>query len=214
MHPVQDFGPTIDDSDEYTASLRPLIKYTEGNHFDLRGISGFLSSPDPILQCAALQLLEHAAEWESTNFTKCMSETFGPVADLLDSKNFQVHCAALDTLKPFLESPHAADTIKSMLPRIIDAVLDSLNSPGPLVQLATVEMLDAAARSEEILVEFSAAVSRIPSVLPSMPTSTQVIALKVLEVSAGSSTRELVKAVADTVQSLIQPLSSLFRSLR
>ncbi|OAX31853.1 hypothetical protein K503DRAFT_777229 [Rhizopogon vinicolor AM-OR11-026] len=41
-----------------------------------------------------------------------------------------------------------------------------------------------------------------------MPTETQVTALRVLEVCAGSSTPELVKAVADTFQSLIVLLSS------
>ncbi|OAX32469.1 hypothetical protein K503DRAFT_603519 [Rhizopogon vinicolor AM-OR11-026] len=208
IYPAQDLGPAVDDSG---VSLDPLIQYTEGNNFDLRGISDFLSSsPDQKLQCAALQLLEHAAEWQSTNFTECMSVTFGPVAELvLDSRDIQVHCAALDTLKLFLASPHVIDIVKSVMPRgVVDAVCDDLNSPEPLVQSASVELLDTDARSEDILVIFAAAVSRISSVFPSMPTATQITALGVLEVSAGSSTHELLKAVADTLRFLIQPLSS------
>ncbi|OJA20031.1 hypothetical protein AZE42_04468 [Rhizopogon vesiculosus] len=208
IYPAQDLGPAVDDSG---VSLDPLIPYTEGNNFDLRGISNFLSSSsNQKMQCAALQLLEHAAEWQSTNFTECMSITFGPVAELvLDSRDIQVHCAALDTLKLFLASPHVIDIVKSAMPRgVVDTVRDDLNSPEPLVQSASVELLDTAARSEDILVRFAAAVSRIPSVLPSMPTATQITALGVLEVSAGSSTYELLKAVADAFQFLIQPLSS------
>jgi len=210
MHPVRDLGPTVDDSD---ASLLPLIKYTEGNSFDLRGISNFLSSDpelDPKLQCAALQLLEHAAEWQNPNFTDNVPVTFGPVAKLLlDSQDNLVHLAALDTLKIFLASPRATDIVKSMITRrIVDVVSNDFNSSDPLVQLASVELLDAAARSEEILVEFSAAVSRIPSLLPSMPPTTQLTALRVLEISACSRTHELVKAVADNFRFLIQPLSS------
>ncbi|KAJ8594780.1 hypothetical protein M405DRAFT_929976, partial [Rhizopogon salebrosus TDB-379] len=207
MHPVQDFGLVVDDSDEFTASLRPLLEYTEGDHFDLQGISSFLSSPDPNLQCAALQMLEHAAEWESTNFTECMPATFGPVSDLLDSQNLQVHCAALDILKLFLASPHTAD-IQSMIPRVAAAVFNDLSSSEPLVLMGSVELLEAAAQSEEILVEFAAAVSHISSVLPSMPTATQVAALGVLEVSAGSNLHDLVKAVANTIQSFTQALFS------
>jgi hypothetical protein len=208
MHPAQDFGLVVDDSDEFAASLRPLLKYTEGDHFDLEGISSFLSSPDPNLQCAALQMLEHAAKWESTNFVECMPVTFGPVYNLLDSKNLQVHCAALDTLKPFLASPHAADTIQSMIPLVANAVFNDLRSYEPLVRMGSVELLEAAAQSEEILVEFAAAISHISNVLPSMPTATQVAALGVLEVSAGSNSHDLVKAVADTVQSFTQALFS------
>jgi hypothetical protein len=207
MHPAQDFGPVVDDSDEFTASLRPLLKYTEGDHFDLQGISSFLSSPDPNLQCAALQVLEHAAEWESTNFTECMLVTFGPVSNLLDSQNLQVHCAALDILKLFLASPHAAD-IQSMIPRIATAVFNDLSSSEPLVRVGSVELLEAAAQSEEILVEFAAAISHIASILPSMPTATQVAALGVLEVSARSNSHDLVKAVADTCRSFTQVLFS------
>ncbi|OAX31979.1 kinase-like protein [Rhizopogon vinicolor AM-OR11-026] len=207
MFPVQDLGPTVNDKD---TSLLPLKKYMEGNNFDLRGISNFLSStPDPNLQCAALQSLEHAAEWQSINFTECMSVIFDPVAKLLDSGDSEVRYAALDTLKHFLGSPRATDIVKSMmLRRVVDVVCDNLNAPDPEVQLAAVELLDAATRFEEILVKFSAAVSRISSLLSSMPTATQVTALRVLEVCAGSSTPELVKAVADTFQSLIVPLSS------
>ncbi|OJA20037.1 hypothetical protein AZE42_04469 [Rhizopogon vesiculosus] len=208
IYPAQDLGPAVDDSG---VSLHPLIQYMEGNNFDLPGISGFLSSStNQKLQCGALQLLEHAAEWQSTNFTECMSVTFGPVAELvLDSRDIQVHCAALDTLKLFLASPHAIDIVKSMMPRgVVDAICDDLDSPEPLVQSASVELLDTAARSEDILVRFVAAVSRISSVLPSMPTATQITALGVLEVSAGSSTYELLKAVAETFQFLIRLLSS------
>ncbi|KAJ8580750.1 hypothetical protein M405DRAFT_885991 [Rhizopogon salebrosus TDB-379] len=208
MHPAQDLGMVVDESDEFTASLRPLLKYTEGDHLDLQGISSFLSSPDPNLQCAALQMLERAAEWESTNFTECMPVTFGPVSDLLNSQNLQVHCAALDTLKFFLASPHAADTIQSMITRVANAVFNDLSSSEPLVQMGSVELLEAAAQSEEILVEFTAAISHISSVLPSMPTATQVSALGVLEVSAGSNSHDLVKAVADTCQSFTQALFS------
>jgi hypothetical protein len=69
MYPAQGLAPqaAIDDSDDVTTSLRPLIKYTEGNHFDLQGVSGFPSSPDTNLQCAALKLLEHAAGSESAD---------------------------------------------------------------------------------------------------------------------------------------------------
>jgi hypothetical protein len=35
IFPAQDLDPTVDDSNEYTVSLRPLIKYTEVDHFDL-----------------------------------------------------------------------------------------------------------------------------------------------------------------------------------
>jgi hypothetical protein len=209
MYPAQDLGPAVYDSD---ATLRPLIKYTDGNNFDLQGISDFLSSPDcnSNLRCAALQLLEHAAEWQSTNFAKYMSATFGPIAKLvLDSRDIQVHCKALHTLKFFLASPHAADIVKSMIPRrVIDAVSDDLNSPEPLVQLASVELLDAAAQSEEILTEFVAAVSRISGALPSMPTTVQVTALRILEISVGSNTHELIEAVVDTFHHLKEPLSS------
>jgi len=210
MYPVQDLGPAVDESYEFTSSLRPLMEYTEGDSVNLRGICDFLSSPDPNVQCVALQLLEHAAEWENTKFTECMSETFGPVAQLvLDSRDIQVHCAALDTLKLFLASPRATDIVKSMIPRgVVDVVSTDLNSTEPLVQLASVELLDAASQSEEILVEFVAAVSLISSLLPSMLPTTQVTALRVLEFSAGSSVHELVEVVADTFHYLIQPLSS------
>jgi hypothetical protein len=208
MYPAQDLGPAVDDSDEYTSILRPLIEYITGDNFDLRDISAYLSSPSPDVQCAALQLLEHAAEWESINFAECMSVTFGSVVKLLDSRDSEVRYAALDTLKLFLTSPRAIDVVKSMIPRLVDAVLDNLNSPDPLVQLASVELLDAAARSEEILVWFAVVVSRVPRVLPFMPIATQVTALRVLEVSTGSNTPELVKAVTRTFQCLSQPLSS------
>jgi hypothetical protein len=208
MCPAQDLGPVVDDSDDYTSSLRPLVEYMEGNNFDLRGISVFLSSPSPIVQRAALQLLEHAAAWESNNFAECMSATFGPVAKLLDSQDSEVRFAALDTLKLFLASPRATDIVKPMMPRLVDALLDNLNSPDNLAQLASVELLDAAARSEDILVEFATVVSCISDILPTMPTATQVIALRVLEVSAKSNAPELVKAVAETFQSFEQSLFS------
>jgi len=187
------------------------MEYTESDNANLRGICDFLSSPDPNVQCVALQLLEHAAEWENTKFTECMSETFGPVAQLVldDSQDIQVHCAALDTLKLFFASPRATDFVKSTILRgIVDVVSTDLASKESLVQLASVELLDAASQSEEILVEFVAAISLISSLLPSMLPTTQVTALRVLESSAGSSTRELVKVVADTFHYLIQPLSS------
>ena len=200
----------LDDPD---TNVLPLIKCMEGDNFDLRGVSDFLSS-DPELdskqQCAALHLLVHAAEWQNPNFTDNMSVTFGPVAKiLLDSQDNLVHYAALDTLKLFLASPRATDIVKLMITRpIVDVVSNDLNSSDPFIQSTSVELLDAAARSEDILVEFSAAVSRIPSLLPSMPPTTQVTALRVLEISAGSRTHELVKAVADNFRFLIQPLSS------
>jgi len=187
------------------------MEYTESDNVNLRGICDFLSSPDPNVQRVALQLLKHAAEWENTKFMECMSKTFGPVAQLVldDSQDTQVHCAALDTLKLFLASPRATDVVKSMMPRgVVDVVSTDLNSKEPLVQLASVELLDAASQSEEVLVEFVAAISRISSLLPSMLPTTQVTALRVLEYSAGSITHELVKVVADTFYYLIQPLSS------
>jgi hypothetical protein len=152
----------------------------------------------------------HAAEWQNPNFTDNMLVTFGPVAKiLLDSQDNLVHYAALDTLKLFLASPRATDIVKSMIPRrIVDVVSNDLNSSDPFVQLASVELLNAATHSEEILVEFAAAVSFISIALPSMPTATQVPALRVLEVSAGSPTYELVKAVAETFRYLYHPLSS------
>jgi hypothetical protein len=208
MHPTQEFGLLVDDSDEFAASLHPLMKCMEGGHFDLRGISSFFSSPDPNIQCAALQMLEHAAEWESTNFTECMPVTFGPVSELLNSKNLRVHCAALDILKLFLASPHAVDTIQTMIPRVATAVFNDLSSSELLVRMGSAELLEAAAQSEEILVQFAAAISHISSVLPSMPTATQVAALGVLEVSAGSDSHDLVKAVADTCQSFTRALFS------
>jgi hypothetical protein len=208
MHPTQDFGLPVDDSDEFAASLHPLMKCMEGGHFDLRGISSFFSSPDPNIQCAALQMLEHAAEWESTNFTECMPVTFGPVSELLDSKNLRVHCAALDILKLFLVSPHAVDTIQTMIPCVATAVFNDLSSSELLVRMGSVELLEAAAQSEEILVQFAAAISHISSVLPSMPTATQVAALGVLEVSAGSNSHDLVKAIADTCRSFTRALFS------
>jgi hypothetical protein len=208
MYPAQDLGPAVDDSDEYTPILRPLMEYTKGDNFDLRGISASLSSLSPDVQCGALQLLEHAAKWDSINFAECMSVTFGPVVELLDSQDSEVRYAALDTLKLFLASPHATDIVKSAIPCLVNAVLDNLNSPDPLVQLASVELLDAAARSEEILVGFAVVISNLPRVLASMLIATQVIALRVLEVSTGSNTPELVRAVAGTFQYLSQPLSS------
>jgi hypothetical protein len=208
MCPTQDLGPVVDDSDDYTSSLRPLVEYMEGNNFDLRGISVFLSSPSPIVQRAALQLLEHAAAWESNNFAECMSATFGPVAKLLDSQDSEVRFAALDTLKLFLASPRATDIVKPMMPRLVDALLDNLNSPDNLAQLASVELLDAATRSEDILVGFATVVACISDILPTMPTATQVTALRVLEVSAKSNAPELIKAVAETFQSFEQSLFS------
>jgi hypothetical protein len=208
MCPAQDLGPAVDDSDDYTSSLRPLVEYMEGNNFDLRGISVFLSSPSPIVQRAALQSLEHAAAWESNNFAECMSATFTPVAKLLDSQDSEVRLAALDTLKLFLASPRTTDIVKPMMPRLVDALLDNLSSPDTLAQLASVELLDAATQSEDILVGFAVAVLHISSILPSMPTATQVTALRVLEVSAKSNSPELVKATMETFQSLEEPLSS------
>jgi hypothetical protein len=208
MYPAQDLGPAVDDSDEYTPILRPLMEYTKGDSFDLRGISASLSSLSPDLQCAALQLLEHAAEWDSINFAECMPVTFDPVVELLGSQNPEVRYAALDTLKLFLASPRATNVVKSMIPGLLNTALDSLDSPDPLVQLAFVELLDAAARSEEFPAGFAGIVSRVCSVLPTMPIVTQVIALRVLEVTTGSNTPELVKAVAGTFQCLSQLLSS------
>jgi hypothetical protein len=208
MYPAQDLGPAVDDSDEYTSILHPLMEYMKGDNFDLRGISASLSSLSPDLQCAALQLLEHAAEWDGMNFAECMSVTSDPVVELLDSQDPEVRYAALDTLKLFLASPRATDVVKSMIPRLVNAVLDNLNSPDPLVQLASVELLNAAAQSKEILVGFAGVVSCVSGVLPTMPIATQVTALKVLEVSTGSNEPELVKAVAGTFQCLSQLLSS------
>jgi hypothetical protein len=94
------------------------------------------------------------------------------------------------------------------MPRLVDALLDNLNSPDNLAQLASVELLDAAARSEDILVEFATVVSCISDILPTMPTATQVTALRVLEVSAKSNAPELIKAVAETFQSFEQSLFS------
>jgi hypothetical protein len=207
LYPSQNLGHAVDNED---ASLLSLRKYTEGNNFDLPGLSRFLSSadPDPILQCATLQLFEHAAEWQSANFTDHVSVTFGPVAKLvLDSRNIpRVRCAALDTLKLFLAFPDV--TIRSKIPSIVDAVSDCLNSPEPQVQLASVELLEAVSRSEEIFVEFAAAVSHISSALPSMSTSTKVTALRVLEISAGSNAHELVKAIEDSFQCLKENIFS------
>ncbi|KAJ8581369.1 hypothetical protein M405DRAFT_626472 [Rhizopogon salebrosus TDB-379] len=98
--------------------------------------------------------------------------------------------------------------MQSMIPRVATAVSNDLSSSEPLVRMGSVELLEAAAQSEEILVEFAAAISHISSVLPSMPTATQVAALGVLEVSAGSNSHDLVKAVADTCQSFTQALFS------
>jgi hypothetical protein len=206
MHPVQDLGPVVGDSD---GSLFSLTKYMEGSNFDLRGISDFLSSadPNPNLQCAALQLLEHAAEWQSANFIECVSVTFGPVAKLLDSRNLEVRYAAMDTLKLFLASPHATGIVQPKIPRLVDAVIDNLKL-NPEFHLAYVELLGTAARHDGILVEFVAAVMCIPGALSSMLPATQVTALRVLEVCAGSNTPELFKVVTDALQSLIQPLSS------
>jgi len=209
LHPVQDLGPAVDGSD---ASLDSLKKYMEGNSFDLRGIGEFLSFPGlhPNLQCAALQLLEHAAEWQSTNFTECISVTFGPVANLvLDSREIQVRCAALDTLRLFLESPRATDIVKSMIPRgVVDAVSKDLDFPEPHVQLASVELLEVAAQSEEILIEFATAASHISSALPSMPIATQVTALRALETGVRANIHEFFKALADELHHLKKPLSS------
>jgi len=194
------------DSDEYAANPRPKIQYTEGIHFDLQRITGLLTSLDPNQQCAALLLLNHAAEWESANFTESVSVTFRPVVELLlDSKNLQVHCAALDTLKHFLASPNNVDIAKPMMPFILYTVLNDLNSPQ---QLASIELINAATQSEEILVEFAPAISRLSTLLSSMPAATQVTALRVLEVSVGSNIHELVKAVTSTFQFLIHPLLS------
>jgi len=182
----------------------------EDNNFNLRGICNSLSSPDLSLKFASLQLLEHAAKWQKTNFIECISVTFGPVANLvLDSRDIQVHCAALDTLKLFLESPHATDIVISSIPRgVVDTVSNDLNSPDPDVQLASVELLEVAARSEEILNKFAAPVSHISSALSSMPTVTQVIALRVIEFGAGSSEHEILKAFAANFHHLKEPLSS------
>jgi len=180
----------------------------EDNYFDLRGICNFLSSPDLSLKFASLQLLEHAAKWQKTNFIECISVTFGLVANLvLDSRDIQVHCAALDALKLFLESPHATDIVISSMPRgVVDTVSNDLNSPDPDVQLASVELLEVAARSEEIFNEFAAPVSHISSALSSMPTVTQVIALRVIEFGAGSNEHEILKALAASFHH--EPLSS------
>jgi len=183
----------------------------EGNNFDLRGIGNLLASTELYhLQCAGLQLLEHAAKWQKTNFNECTSVTFGPVADLLlDSRDIQVHCAALDTLQLFLESPHATDIVKSMMPRgVVDVVSNDLNSPEPDVQLASVELLEVAARSKEIRNEFAVPISRISGALPSMPAATQVTALRVIELCMGSNEHEIIKALAANSPHLKEPLSS------
>jgi hypothetical protein len=124
---------------------------------------------------------------------------------LLNSKNLQVHCAALDTLKRFLASPNNVGIVKPMMPFILYTVLNDLNSPQ---QLASIELINAATQSEEILVEFAPAISRLSTLLSSMPAATQVTALRVLKVSAGSNMRELAKAVTNTFQCLIHPLLS------
>jgi len=206
---MQDLSHTVEDSD---VGLHPLMKYIEGDNFDLRGISDFLSSPnlDPNLQCAGLRLIEHAAEWQSTNFAECMPVAFGPVVKLvLDSKDIQAHCAALDTLKLFLTFPNTPDIIKSMISSdVVDAISRDLNSSEPFVQSASVELLDAASRSEGTLVEFAAAIPNISRALLSMPTATKIAALRVLEICADSDTHELVKAVADTFHYLDESLCS------
>ena len=194
----------MDDSD---GTLHHLTKYMEDNNFNLRGICNSLSSPDLSLKFASLQLLEHAAKWQKTNFIECISVTFGPVANLvLDSRDIQVHCAALDTLKLFLESPHATDIVISSMPRgVVDTVSNDLNSPDPDVQLASVGLLEVAARSEEIFNEFAAPVSHISSALSSMPTVTQV---RVIEFGAGSNEHEILKALAASFHHLKELPSS------
>jgi len=208
MYPAENLGLAIDVS---VTGLGPLLKCVEDEDFDLGAIINFLSSAgSPYLQCAALQLLEHAAESQYTNFTTCTSVTLGPVAKLvLESRDIQVRCAALNTLQLFLAVPHATGIVKSEdFLGVAAAISNDIISREPDVQVAAVELLDVIAQSKVVLTEFAVVISRISSALTSMPTATQVTALKILEISAGSNIRELVQAVAHTFHYLTQPIFS------
>ncbi|OJA20032.1 hypothetical protein AZE42_04459 [Rhizopogon vesiculosus] len=210
IYSAQDLGPAVDESG---VRLGPLIQYTEGNNFDLREISGFLSSSNnQKLQCAALQFPGHAAEWQSPDFTECMSLTFGPAAELvLDYRDIKVHCAALDTLQlswhlhmPLTSSNRWCPAVLLTLFVMISTPLNPWSSRLPWNCLTLPH--DPKTSLSDLLPLFCASLVFFPLCQP--PPNFQIAALRVLEVSAGSSTYELLKAVADTFQFLIQPLYS------
>jgi hypothetical protein len=92
------------------------------------------------LQRAALQLLEHTAEWDKTNFSNFLSLTFPPVVALLSSPDVDVLWAALRVLKFYINS---FLDIKSALSNVVQ----HLSSPEPDIQLAALEVLHSSVQS-------------------------------------------------------------------
>jgi hypothetical protein len=208
LHPVTFLVPPVEDeaSSSSVSDLNLLLQCTNNSHLDLQRISEFLGSDDSNVQCAALQLLEHAAEWEKEYFIESMSITFHPAAHLLSSSEAQVHWAALHVLKFFLASGYDAEAVKSVVPDVLRHLL----SREPDVQLASVEVLDAAVQSQRnnIWSALAPAFSGIASVLPSMLPAIQIAALGVLEAGVKCAAKELQEAIAPTLPAVVQLLSS------
>jgi len=210
LYPVEHIDPV--DGEEVHRGITELLECSKVSPLDLQRISKFLSpdDDDPDVQRAALQLLGHAAEWENENFAKFMSVTFDSVAHLLSSLDFRVQWGALDVLKMFFWSGYHDEGVTSVVP----SVLLHLQSPETDVQLASVELLDAAARSTTT--------ELVRVVVPTLPTLVQLLSSKCIDVrdaalgvlivsartSTGSNIEELAEAVAATLPALVQFLSS------
>ena len=179
LYPI---GPVaLMDSDEVHHSITELLECSKVSPLDLDKISGFLSpnDNDPDVQRGALELLEQAAESEKENFTKSMPVTFDRVVCLLSSPNVKVHWGALYVLKFFFLSGYEPEAVDS----VVHSVLRHLQSPESDVQLASVEVLDAAARSEAIEV-VAPTVPALVGLLSSGCTEVRDAALRVLIIIA------------------------------
>ena len=178
LYPTGPVAPM--DDDKIPPNITRLLKYSEFSLFDLKKISEFLSSDDDLdVQRGALELLGDAAESEKENFTETMSVTFGPVARLLSSPDCNVHWGALRVLKFFFLFGYQAEAAESVA-RIL---LLHLQSPESDVQLASVEVLDAAAQSEAIDV-VAPILPTLIELLSSLCTIARDAALRVLVISA------------------------------
>ena len=168
------------DDDKVPPSIAELLKCSEISPFDLKKISGFLLSDDDLdVQRGALELLGDAAESEKENFTETMSVTFGPVARLLSSPDCNVHWGALHVLKFFFLFGYQAEAAES----VVHVLLLHIQSPESDVQLASVEVLDAAAQSEAIEV-VAPTLPALVGLLSSLCTNVRNAALRVLIISA------------------------------
>jgi hypothetical protein len=178
MYPTGPIAPM--DDDKVPPSIAELLKCSEISPFDLKKISGFLLSDNDLdVQRGALELLGDAAESEKENFTETMSVTFGPVARLLSSPDCNVHWGALHVLKFFFLFGYQAEAAKS----VVHILLLHIQSPESDMQLASVEVLDAAAQSEAIEV-VAPTLPALVGLLSSLCTNVRDAALRVLVISA------------------------------